>query len=796
MNRMLLPLAVILATACEDTTKPGSGHLSLVTDADGDGVFSDVDCDDADPTIFPGADELCDGQDNDCDTEVDEDPIDAATWYADTDGDTWGDPDSSMESCNGGPGWVADAGDCDDTAPAVHPDAPEVCDGIDNDCDSLIDGPDAVDAVLVYVDADGDGFGDPDSPVTTCDPSGYVADNTDCDDSDWSIYPGAPELWYDGVDSDCEGTEDPSICDDVPGGAVVAIDPTCTYTPAPPSAWSIDVEWNTDPEDGWVWAEGPDYAQVMMTPVVGQLTDDNGDGVIDERDTPDVVFNTFKDGAYRYNGYLRVVSGDGSTVHFSVSEVTDGVDTWKIAASAGIAVGDLEGDGYPDIVTLSQTGEVIALESDGTLKWVGPDVGRQYGYPTISDMDADGVAEVVAGAHILDASGAVLAVAPSSSYTNELSFAADLDGDGMQEHIGGNAVTAVDGSILWQDTSVTSGYPAVMDWNGDGFGDVLSQVNGHLTVFDTTGTLLLSQFVSSDANGAPCVGDLDGDGQPEVVISGVHEVTAIENDGSVMWTMPSFDTSSRGTPCTTWDFNGDGRFEVLLADQTDFRIYDGSTGTVLLEDTEHSSATLREQPIPVDIDRDGNTEVVLATNGYSGYGSRTGIYVLGEANDEWTTTRTTWNQGAFWSGNIDDDMAVPSPAAMPWDLDNSFRTQRSPTIEPLATQDFRVEILGICADSSSTDVEVWIAAENVGAIWGPAAIDVALYRDDAGVLTLLDVQPTPSNIDPGERLAPMTFTIDASDFGSNGIVAVVDDDGTGSGIHNECNESNNADTWN
>ena len=79
---------------------------------------------------------------------------------------------------------------------------------------------------------------------------------------------------------------------------------------------------------------------------------------------------------------------------------------------------------------------------------------------------------------------------------------------------------------------------------------------------------------------------------------------------------------------------------------------------------------------------------------------------------------------------------------------------------------------------------------------GPAHIDVALYRDDSGVLTLLDVQPTPSNLDPGERLAPMTFIIDASDFGTDGIVAVVDDDGAGMGAHNECNEDNNAATWN
>lgn len=113
-----------------------AGTVSF-TDADGDGYASNVDCNDADAAINPGADEICDGIDNNCNGDIDE--AGGATWYADTDGDTYGDAGSTTISCTTPDGYVADNTDCNDGNDAINPAATEVCDGVDNNCDGNID---------------------------------------------------------------------------------------------------------------------------------------------------------------------------------------------------------------------------------------------------------------------------------------------------------------------------------------------------------------------------------------------------------------------------------------------------------------------------------------------------------------------------------------------------------------------------------------------------------------------------------------------------------------------------------
>ena len=100
--------------------------------------FADTagDCDDDDAMVYPGADEWCNGADDDCDGEVDElGAVDGETWYADTDGDGYGSPDEAVDSCSGLAGYVDNDGDCDDTDDTTYPGAIEGCDGVDKDCD-------------------------------------------------------------------------------------------------------------------------------------------------------------------------------------------------------------------------------------------------------------------------------------------------------------------------------------------------------------------------------------------------------------------------------------------------------------------------------------------------------------------------------------------------------------------------------------------------------------------------------------------------------------------------------------
>ncbi len=170
------------------------------------GVTQDGDCDDTDASAHPGGEEVCDEVDNDCDGDVDEGVT--TTYYEDVDADGFGVSDTTTESCDLPTGYAEQAGDCDDDEAAVNPDAAEVCDDIDNDCDGDIDEDDADDAGTWYADSDGDGFGNAADTTASCEqPSGYVTDDTDCDDADADISPDGVEV-CDGVDNDCDGTVD------------------------------------------------------------------------------------------------------------------------------------------------------------------------------------------------------------------------------------------------------------------------------------------------------------------------------------------------------------------------------------------------------------------------------------------------------------------------------------------------------------------------------------------------------------------------------------------------------------
>ncbi|NOY26343.1 MAG: hypothetical protein GXP62_10770, partial [Oligoflexia bacterium] len=128
------------------------------------------------------------------------------TWYADTDGDSYGAGAAIASSCVMPADSAANTDDCDDTDAAVNPDAVEMCNGIDDDCDGVVDPPSSADVLSCYTDADGDGYGNLDSPVAACDcTDGLSANADDCDDSLANVYPGAEEILYDGIDEACDG---------------------------------------------------------------------------------------------------------------------------------------------------------------------------------------------------------------------------------------------------------------------------------------------------------------------------------------------------------------------------------------------------------------------------------------------------------------------------------------------------------------------------------------------------------------------------------------------------------------
>lgn len=194
-----------------EACNPPEGHV----DVDGD-------CNDADAAIAPGADEYCDEIDNDCNGAVDDDPV-TLIWYDDLDGDGYGDDASAFEVCVPQLTGVDVGGDCDDSDPAVNPAAEEICSGVDEDCDGLVDQEDDdfvnIEAIW-YVDADDDGYGTG-VGEPGCEPPGpgaWSQVDGDCDDLDATVSPAAPEL-CDGFDNDCDGRID-VLDDDLADGDV------------------------------------------------------------------------------------------------------------------------------------------------------------------------------------------------------------------------------------------------------------------------------------------------------------------------------------------------------------------------------------------------------------------------------------------------------------------------------------------------------------------------------------------------------------------------------------------------
>jgi len=170
-------------------------------------VTSSDDCDPIRGDVFPGADEYCDGRDNDCNGIIDDDTVATPIWYRDDDGDGHGEHSSAVESCEAPEGYVSSDDDCDDDDDERHSGADETCDGIDNDCDGEIDN-DAIDMVTVYFDDDGDGYGISSTETLACEPGAdWSYHPGDCDDTEPGIHPEASES-CDGVDQDCNGVVD------------------------------------------------------------------------------------------------------------------------------------------------------------------------------------------------------------------------------------------------------------------------------------------------------------------------------------------------------------------------------------------------------------------------------------------------------------------------------------------------------------------------------------------------------------------------------------------------------------
>ncbi|MCB9591695.1 MAG: hypothetical protein H6719_03080 [Sandaracinaceae bacterium] len=328
------------------------------------------------------------------------------------------------------------------------------------------------------------------------------------------------------------------------------------------------------------------YDDVVMTPAVMNLTDDNGDGVTDTLDIPDIVFIAFdyqSDGCCTARGRLVVISGacnpDGTMNTHAI------IESPFVDNSSGVAVGNLHPDSMPD----ERVPEIVAtFRNGGAIAWTrAADDGSAWtelwrntmapssaqlgsgGAPSLADLDADGRPEVIIGNVVLDGlSGAVIwdgrvTVGPTAGVGNNAflgpaSTVADLDLDGDLEVIAGNTVyDGRTGAEVWTfDYGGTSGSPcgggaipcdgfnAVGNFDDDPEGEVVIIRQGEAFVIQHDGTLLHRVTIPRDdvmpylgdgpctnnESGPPTIADFDGDGRPEIGTAGADFYVVIDFD--------------------------------------------------------------------------------------------------------------------------------------------------------------------------------------------------------------------------------------------------------------------------
>lgn len=469
------------------------------TDADGDGVPASEDCDDSDATVYPGAEEACDGKDNDCDGATDladADVVGVESAPIDSDGDGYGEAGRSADFCAGSPpANVADnADDCDDRDDTINPEGNEICDGEDNDCDGLVDGddPDAVAIPTWAPDVDGDGYGDAAAGFRSCENpgEGYAENALDCDDSDPTIHPEATETCGDGVDADCDGSDgvDRFAGDGELNCAYVLVD-------GPSGALAAgDVD-----EDGTaeLLVGGDDTLALLGDPLTGVASSQSlgGDGVaavavgdLDGDGVVDLVAVSNTAELIVQSGPVEGTPALSSSTSLGAGSAPQGLWVGELG-SAGAAVVGRPGSG----VSVVQDGLVVDVLADEGLSSLGADL------QSVGDVTGDGLAELAIGAPDDDTVllvadfddggfGTVLSLTGEGAFGAAVSGTADVDGDGLDDVLvgapargdGDGAVFAMkaDGTMFSRMDGATGSaagtdVDAIGDLNQDGYGDVV-----------------------------------------------------------------------------------------------------------------------------------------------------------------------------------------------------------------------------------------------------------------------------------------------------------------------------------
>ncbi len=617
----------------------------------------------------------------------------------------------------------------------------------------------------------------------------------------------------------CDGDAGPDASD---GGCI----PPCEYQPEVGELHPV-VEWH--------WSVDPpassylDALDVWATPAVARIYDANCDGEVNLADPPNVIFvsNDVKATCCSCSsdpvstcrtGVLRLLDGRSGEEIWSLDKPLDDPHNGQYGFNGlSVAVGDIDGDESLDIVAMSGGGFIAMIDASGQVQRVSDErVGgwsHQYfgwgGGISLGDMDNDGSPEIAFGPTLYETTGNAITRlwigsagwggqnggGPYSAISHFVDL--DLAPDGHLELQAGRTAYRKDGSMLWNNTSVPDGFSAIADFDGNGTPEVVLISGGYVRILNgADGQLLIGPWVlpGSAHGGPPTVADFDGDGTPEIGVAqqDLYSMVEVDMDGpslSAGWSQTTHDRSSSVTGSSVFDFEGDGKAEVVYNDECYLWVYDGTDGTILLtEPTQSFTAT--EASVVADVDGDGRAEILLGANGANPYtwscahhdepgevihghafpvwepfpgGDWRGLRVLGDAENAWVGTRTLWNQHAYHVTNICDprDSAcsasayygqIPADETDNWTVDwlNNFR-QNVQDKGLFDAPDATVALSAGC----TTPVELRVSVRNLGMAGLPADVEVGVYRAEGDLL--LGTVTTSHPLMPGQTEV-MDFT--------------------------------------
>ena len=518
------------------------------------------------------------------------------------------------------------------------------------------------------------------------------------------------------------------------------------------------------PQLAWAWTKSlnNNYStsnQVVCTPIIGNLTDDNKDGKIDLKDIPDIVFITFEGSNDEKNGVIRAISGDGSAEHFSIGPFSYDDKNFEAFPNYNPALGDIDNDGIVEILVIVKDQEaykwLAVFENNGTLKWVSHDYSSsQMASPAsinIADLDANGVPEIIIGHFVLSHTGQTLMIGKEDNGLNN-STVADIDLDSQMEIIAGRTAYEADGRILWHVNDLREGFNAIANFDNDEYPEIVLVGKGKVALLEHTGEIIWGPIEIEPGGlfrgdgGPPMISDVDGDGRLEIGVAGASKFSLYNANGSLAWAADIKDPSSV-TSASAFDFDGDGRSEIVYRDSYSLKIFNGQKGDLLYEDPAGSS-TFIEMPVIADVDNDNSAEIVVPCNSYIS-GNVTGIRVYEDAKDHWVNTRKIWNQHAYATTNIYEDGRIPQKPINNWDIYNNFRQNQME--DPFGCKDISSSYIRFDLSDCPDSVKITARIGNASNLHVPAGTQVSFYLGNpAGSGRLLAEKNIEKPIQPGQ----------------------------------------------